>query len=54
MLSRERFVSYGIILLLGSALIYFVLINDEQYVEDYNLKINDFEYYITYIHHQKY
>ena len=34
MLSRERFISYGLILLLGSALIYFVLIGDEEYVED--------------------
>ena len=36
MLSRERFISYGIILLLGSALIYFVLIGDEEYVEDFS------------------
>ena len=51
MLSRERFVSYGIILLLGSALIYFVLINDEQYVEDYNLKINALEAKVDSLHH---
>ena len=49
--SKERFITYGIILLLSSALIYFVLINDEQYVEDYNLKINALEAKVDSLHH---
>ena len=50
MLSRERFVSYGIILLLGSALIYFVLIGDEEYVIDYNPKIEKLESKVDSLH----
>jgi predicted RNase H-like nuclease (RuvC/YqgF family) len=50
MLSRERFISYGLILLLGSALIYFVLIGDEEYVEDYNTKIDALEAKVDSLH----
>ena len=50
MLSRERFINYGIILLLGSALIYFVLIGDESYVEDYNVKIEALEAKVDSLH----
>jgi len=50
MLSRERFINYGIILLLGSALIYFVLIGDEDYVEDYNVKIEALEAKVDSLH----
>ena len=50
MLSRERFISYGLILLLGSALIYFVLIGDEEYVEDFSLKITALESKVDSLH----
>ena len=44
------FINYGIILLLGSALIYFVLIGDEDYVEDYNVKIEALEAKVDSLH----
>ena len=50
MLSRERFISYGLILLLGSALIYFVLIGDEEYVEDFSIKISALESKVDSLH----
>ena len=51
MLSRERFISYGLIFLLGSALIYFVFLGDERYVEDYNIKIDALEAKVDSLHH---
>jgi len=50
MLSKERFITYGIILLLSSALIYFVLIGDESYVVDYNTKIEKLEFKVDSLH----
>jgi peptidoglycan hydrolase CwlO-like protein len=50
MLSRERFISYGLILLLGSALIYFVLIGNEEYVEDFSSKITALESKVDSLH----
>ena len=39
MLSKERLITYSIIFILLSTLIYFVFLGDERYVEDYNIKI---------------
>ena len=50
MLSRERFISYGLVLLLGSALIYFLLIEDEKYVEDFSIKISALESKVDSLH----
>jgi predicted RNase H-like nuclease (RuvC/YqgF family) len=50
MSSKERFISYGLILLLGSALIYFVLIGDEEYVEDFSIKISALESKVDSLH----
>lgn len=50
MLSRERFISYGLVLLLGSALIYFLLIEDEKYVEDFSMKISELESKVDSLH----
>jgi len=50
MLSKERFITYGIILLLSSALIYFVLVGDEKYVVDYNTKIEKLESKVDSLH----
>ena len=51
MLSRERFISYGLIFLLSGALIYFVFLGDERYVEDYNIKIDALEAKVDSLHH---
>ena len=50
MQSKERFISYSIIILLASALIYFVFIGDEEYVEDYNVKIEALEAKVDSLH----
>ena len=39
MSSKERIIAYSVIFILLSTLIYFVFLGDEQYVEDYNSKI---------------
>jgi|TARA_R110000796_G_scaffold93523_1_gene198135 uncharacterized coiled-coil DUF342 family protein len=50
MLSRERFISYGLILLLGSALMYFILLDDQKYVENYNIKIEELSHKVDSLH----
>ena len=50
MLSRERFITYSLIFLLGSALIYFVFLGDEEYVIDYNAKIEKLESKVDSLH----
>lgn len=51
MLSRERLITYGIIFILLSTLIYFVFLGDERYVEDYNIKIDALEAKVDSLHH---
>ena len=43
MLSKERLITYSVIFILLSTLIYFVFLGDEEYVVDYNVKINALE-----------
>ena len=50
MLSKERFITYSLIFLLGGALIYFVLLGDEEYVVDYNTKIEKLESKVDSLH----
>ena len=50
MQSKERFISYSIIILLASALVYFVFIGDEEYVKDYNTKIDALEAKVDSLH----
>ncbi len=51
MLSRERLITYGIIFILLSTLVYFVFLGDEKYVEDYNVKIDALEAKVDSLHH---
>ena len=51
MLSKERLITYGIIFILLSTLIYFVFLGDERYVEDYNIKIDALEAKVDSLHH---
>lgn len=51
MLSKERVITYSIIFILLSTLIYFVFLGDERYVEDYNLKIDALEAKVDSLHH---
>ena len=51
MLSKERLITYGIIFILLSALVYFVFLGDEKYVEDYNIKIDALEAKVDSLHH---
>ena len=51
MLSKERVITYSIIFILLSTLIYFVFLGDEQYVEDYNIKIDALEAKVDSLHH---
>ena len=48
--NRERIICYSLIFVLLSALIYFVFIGDEEYVEDYNLKIEALEAKVDSLH----
>ena len=48
--SKERIICYSLIFVLLSALIYFVFIGDEKYVEDYNLKIEALEAKVDSLH----
>ena len=48
--SKERFITYSLIFLLGGALIYFVLLGDEEYVIDYNTKIEKLESKVDSLH----
>jgi|TARA_B100000780_G_scaffold47268_1_gene29384 hypothetical protein len=50
MLSRERFITYSIIFILLSSLIYFVFLGDEEYVVDYSTKINELETKVDSLH----
>jgi len=49
--NRERIICYSLIFVLLSALIYFIFIGDEKYVEDYNLKIDALEAKVDSLHH---
>ena len=51
MLSRERLITYSIIFILLSTLVYFVFLGDEKYVEDYNVKIDALEAKVDSLHH---
>ena len=51
MLSKERLITYSIIFILLSALVYFVFLGDEKYVEDYNIKIDALEAKVDSLHH---
>tara|TARA_B110000196_G_C20743512_1_gene474297 strand:+ start:15 stop:398 length:384 start_codon:yes stop_codon:yes gene_type:complete len=51
MLSKERLITYSIIFILLSTLIYFVFLGDERYVEDYNIKIDALEAKVDSLHH---
>ncbi len=51
MLSKERLITYSIIFILLSTLIYFVFLGDEKYVEDYNIKIDALEAKVDSLHH---
>jgi len=51
MLSKERLITYSIIFILLSALVYFVFLGDEKYVEDYNVKIDALEAKVDSLHH---
>ena len=48
--SKERIICYSLIFVLLSALVYFVFIGDEEYVEDYNLKIEALEAKVDSLH----
>ena len=50
MLSKERLITYSIIFILLSTLIYFVFLGDEEYVVDYNVKINALEAKVDSLH----
>ena len=50
MLSKERLITYSIIFILLSTLIYFVLIGDEEYVEDFSSKITALESKVDSLH----
>tara|TARA_B100000902_G_scaffold171443_1_gene165706 strand:- start:3404 stop:3787 length:384 start_codon:yes stop_codon:yes gene_type:complete len=51
MLSKERLITYSIIFILLSTLVYFVFLGDEKYVEDYNVKIDALEAKVDSLHH---
>tara|TARA_R110001599_G_scaffold42131_3_gene127011 strand:+ start:1927 stop:2307 length:381 start_codon:yes stop_codon:yes gene_type:complete len=51
MLSKERLITYSVIFILLSTLIYFVFLGDERYVEDYNIKIDALEAKVDSLHH---
>ena len=51
MSSKERIITYSVIFILLSTLIYFVFLGDERYVEDYNLKIDALEAKVDSLHH---
>tara|TARA_B100001778_G_scaffold240740_1_gene201088 strand:- start:605 stop:985 length:381 start_codon:yes stop_codon:yes gene_type:complete len=51
MSSKERIITYSVIFILLSTLIYFVFLGDEQYVEDYNIKIDALEAKVDSLHH---
>ena len=51
MSSKERIISYSIIVLLLGTLIYFVFLGNEKYVEDYNIKIEALEAKVDSLHH---
>ena len=48
---KERIITYSVIFILLSTLIYFVFLGDEQYVEDYSLKIERLEAKVDSLHH---
>jgi|TARA_B100000780_G_scaffold196205_1_gene138511 predicted RNase H-like nuclease (RuvC/YqgF family) len=50
MLSKERLITYGIIFILLSTLIYFVFLGDEEYVKDYGFKIEALEAKVDSLH----
>ena len=50
MLSKERLITYSVIFILLSTLIYFVFLGDEEYVVDYNVKINALESKVDSLH----
>ena len=50
MLSKERLITYSIIFIILSTLIYFVFLGDEEYVVDYNVKINALEAKVDSLH----
>ena len=50
MLSKERLITYSVIFILLSTLIYFVFLGDEEYVVDYNVKINALEAKVDSLH----
>ena len=50
MSSKERIISYSIIVLLLGTLIYFVFLGNEKYVEDYNIKIEALEAKVDSLH----
>ena len=50
MLSKERLITYGIVFILLSTLIYFVFLGDEEYVVDYNVKIEALESKVDSLH----
>ena len=52
MLSKERLITYSIIFILLSTLIYFVFLGDERICsEDYNVKINALEAKVDSLYH---
>jgi len=50
MLSKERLITYGIIFILLSTLIYFVFLGDEEYVKEYGFKIEALEAKVDSLH----
>ena len=48
--SKERIICYSLIFVLLSALIYFIFIGNEEYVEDYNIKIEALEAKVDSLH----
>ena len=50
MLSKERIIAYSIIIILSLTLIYFLFLENEKYVEDYNLKIEALEAKVDSLH----
>ena len=49
--NKERIIAYTIIVILLSTLVYFVFLGDEEYVEDYNSKIEALEAKVDSLHH---
>jgi len=49
--NKERIIAYTIIVILLSTLVYFVFLGDEEYVDDYNSKIEALEAKVDSLHH---